>query len=110
MKRMTMALCGLSTLALAGMLATQPGIGFAQENEPLMRGFSNVTPADEMPAPAADRLSDDVSPTATANTTATNQVDDGVNQTSVEMRDHGKTHDKVPAKAPAAKPAAPLNP
>lgn len=48
----------------------------AQNNEPLMKGSSSVTPADDAPMPAVDRLSEDVSPAAHANTTATDQAGD----------------------------------
>lgn len=77
MKKMTLALSALSAMALAGVIATQPTISRAQENEPLMPGSSSVTPAADRPEPAVDRLDNEVSPTATANTTATDQIGDG---------------------------------
>lgn len=67
----------LCVLALTAVLVTAYAMPVtAQNNEPLMKGSSSVTPADEVPMPAVDRLSDDVSPAAHANTTATDQAGD----------------------------------
>lgn len=67
----------LCVLAVAALLATAYAVPvMAQNNEPLMKGSSSVTPADETPLPAVDRLSEDVSPAAHANTTATDQAGD----------------------------------
>lgn len=64
----------LTAAALTALVALSPAQ--AQNNEPLMKGSSSVTPADETPLPAVDRLSEDVSPAAHANTTATDQAGD----------------------------------
>lgn len=70
---MRTAFYAMSVLAvLFGGMSSAP----AQNNEPLMKGSSSVTPADEAPMPAVDRLSEDVSPAAHANTTATDQAGD----------------------------------
>lgn len=62
--------------AIAVMATTYAPFVMAQNNEPLMKGSSSVTPGDETPLPAVDRLSEDVSPAAHANTTATDQAGD----------------------------------
>ncbi len=62
--------------AIAVMATTYAPFVMAQNTEPLMKGSSSVTPGDETPLPAVDRLSDDVSPAAHANTTATDQAGD----------------------------------
>ena len=64
----------MASAALVALVALSPAQ--AQNNEPLMKGSSSVTPADETPLPAVDRLSEDVSPAAHANTTATDQAGD----------------------------------
>lgn len=73
MRALVLGLTAVAVLAAYGFSSA------AQAGEPLMmRGAASVTPGDETPTAAVDSLSEEVSPTATANTTDTNIVDDAI--------------------------------
>jgi outer membrane protein W len=65
--------------AAAALLFSLTSGSAAHAGEPLMqRGAASVTPADDTPPAAVDSLSEDASPAASANTTATDQIEDAV--------------------------------
>ncbi len=71
---MRAVILGLTAVAVLSAMGLST---WARANEPLMLPDSaSVTPGDDVPTPAVDSLAEDVSPAATANTTAADALND----------------------------------